>query len=250
MCLLGTLPLQLARNSSVSVQYTNCDEVSFTACKEVCWNSIACILGMFITDCSGVEIWKISRCVVVLYIARLLRWWWFMTAADRYALYTCQYRRTAAALCPVWVAQHKPVSVKVHIVPILSFLRIYPQLWGLAMSCVEAVAVFRCTLKFPSSGCTMWKEYVARYIYIYAMWIRVKLWGSLFLSGDGPFPLDITLPFPHLHHPYLCYGQRQQMTQWNWQPQLLVVSSRTTNGVLVMKWTWSKKSKESWQWTC
>jgi len=51
-----------------------------------------------------------------------------MTAADRYALYTCQYRRTAAALCPVWVAQHKPVSVKVHIVPILSFLRIYPQL--------------------------------------------------------------------------------------------------------------------------
>jgi len=86
---------------------------------------------MFVTDCSGVEIWKISRCVVVLYIACLLHWWWFMCAADLYTLHTCQYRCTAA-VCPVWVAQHKAVSVKVHIVPFLSFLHIYPQLLRLS----------------------------------------------------------------------------------------------------------------------
>jgi hypothetical protein len=76
------------------------------------------------------------------------------------------------------------------------------------------------------------------------------LWGSVFLLGDGPFPLDITSPFPHLQDPYLCCGQLQQMTQWNWRPELCVMSSQTTNGLFVIKWTWSKKSKESWQWTC
>jgi len=123
------------------------------------------------------------------------------------------------------------------------------NVWGLAMSCVEAVAVFWCTLKFPSSGCTMWKGYVASYTCL-AVWVRVELWGSVFLLGDGPFPLDITSPFPHLHHPYLRCGQLQQVTQWKWQPELHFMSSQTTNGLLAVKWTWSKNSKDSWQWTC
>jgi hypothetical protein len=244
MCPLGTLPLQLARNSITSVQCANCDEVSFTACKEVCWNSIAWILGMFITDSSGVEIWKISRCVVVQYLACLLHWWWFMSAAD---LYSCQYVCTAAVY-PVWVSQHKPVSMKVHIVPFLPFLHIYPQLLRL-------------------SHVVCWSCYsVSMYIEISIFRVHnvKRVCGQIYLRNVNKcrivrvsvpirwWPLPIGYPFTFSTPPppilMLWAAWTNDAVELTARVALYVITNY--KWLLVIKWTWSKKSKESWQWTC